>query len=1397
MLTWNMVRRSMIAAAALSLSVSASGVSAQTAAAGAQSAALMAATARPSVRITSKIDNAATVRLSGTHPAIVEHATVGARLPASKQLSHMMLVLAPSETQTLALHTLMDQQQDKTSSNYHKWLTPDTYAQSFGIATEDLAQVTAWLQDQGFTVNSVSKGTRVITFSGTVGNVETAFHTQMNRITVNGEAHIANMSDIAIPQALSGVVTGIASLNDFFPKSSVVDPHKVQLTSTIPADNYITPNAAPMYTSTTSGSHYVTPGDVATIYNSTPLLTSGIDGTGQTIAVIGRTDITLSDVQQFRSMFGLKKNDPTFTIIGEDPGVNTDDIEAYLDVEWAGGVAPGAAVNFIVGGTDYETNGGIASAGLYAVDNNIADIITLSYGGCETSNGASGTAFWNTLWEQAAAQGQTAFVSSGDSDATGCSSSSAATGTAYGVNALGSSAYNVAVGGSMFVDWGPNQYWTTGTTAPAPAGYNFATATGYIPEAVWNQGALTTTYLNTLSTALQTGTGIVGGGGGLSIYTPRPSWQTGSGISATADATCSSGTCIAANATNYTVHRMVPDIAFIAASGHDATAFCAESSCYNTSTGFGIGAVGGTSVATPVMASVQALINQKNGGRQGNANFYYYPLANVDYAAGNCKSVNGTASSPTVTLPGSSCNFHDIVAGDNRAPQSATDTTGLGFYAGTGFDASSGLGSVNINNVATNWKSVNFNATTTAFVLIPTTVATHGASQSFSVSVGSTAGTPTGDFSIIAATTTPGTQFRYTLSSGSYTGTLAGLPGGTYKVYAHYEGDGTFAPSTSASIQVTIGQEPSSVSFLLTDFYPGYVQTGQTSVPYGYLVDLIGTVAGTSATGTPSGTLTFAINNSGTTLSPYVATLDSTGTAALVAGAGYSSLLIAPNYPVLPAGSYTVTGTYSGDASFATGTGTSTFTITKYTPTATFTSSSAYIASGAAVTLNYSVARIALTPSIAAYPTGTVTFTDTTSGTVLGTATLNGVGVASLATTGITTSGANTITAVYSGDNNYASPAAGTTTVTVGTLTSTSTALTVTSGNYYVLSSVPLVATVTPAASATVRFYDSGVLLGSATSNATTGIATLSTTALIAGTHALSAVFAGTSAYSSSTGTLSSVTIAQNVTSVILDAPAYSTVGQAIALNARVARAPTQTSAGTVLLTGTVTFYDGSTPIATATPNYLPGGYYYYVATGSTAALARGTHTITATYGGDGNFAASTSTSVKTTVLPNNVWVANSSGSVSGVTSTGTSVASAAGGGTGIAIDATGNIWSLNKTGSSVAEFTSTGTVVSTGFTGAGITTPSALAIDGSGLVWIANSNSTLSVVNSAGNAVSPSTGYTTTTSTPTSLTIDASGNLWVTNAGDSSVTEVVGAASPVTTPTTTAVGTNNLATKP
>ena len=450
-------------------------------------------------------------------------------------------------------------------------------------------------------------------------------------------------------------------------------------------------------------------------------------------------------------------------------------------------------------------------------------------------------------------------------------------------------------------------------------------------------------------------------------------------------------------------------------------------------------------------------------------------------------------------------------------------------------------------------------------------------------------------------------------------------------MHVHYEGDGVYGPSDSASIPVSIAKENSTVTLSVADFYPGAVQTGYTSIPYGYLVEVTAKAAGSSTKGLATGTITYSIAQNGTALAGLTTKLDGYGDANLIAGAGYTSIYLAPNYPTLNPGVYVVTASYSGDASFNASTSTTTFTIAKVTATSTLTSSAANVTSGASVTLNYTVPRITSQPTsrrLAAYPTGSVTFVDTTSGITLGTSSLNAAGIATLTTTGITTTGANTITGTYAGDNNYATNTA-TATVTVETLTSTSTSLTIASGTYYVGSAVPAVATVTPAASATVRFYDGAILLGSATSSATTGIATLSLTNLTAATHNLSATFAGTTTYAASTGTLSQV-INQNITSTVLDAPVISIYGQQISFNGRILRSPTTTTVPLVPLTGTVTFMDGSTPIATATPVFLPGGYAIYLGTASVSLLNAGSHTFTAVYSGDANYTTSTSSMVTT-----------------------------------------------------------------------------------------------------------------------------------------------------------------------
>ena len=297
--------------------------------------------AHRSARITAKVDRKVLATLHGTHPDVLARATVGQRLNANTQLQHMVLVLKPSDEQENALASLLDAQQDKNSGSFHKWLTPDTFATSFGVAPSDIAQVSAWLADSGLPVESVSRSGRFITFSGSVHAVETAFNTEMHNVTVDGEVHISNTTDVAIPAALAPVVKGLARLNNFFPKSGVSSWKKVSMAASASG-------VSPDYGVNPAGTHYIGAADLATIYNAKPLTTAGIDGKGITISVIARSNIKIADVQTYRSFFGLPQNDPEIIVVGQDPGQNSDDIEAYLDAEMAGSLASGANVKFIV-----------------------------------------------------------------------------------------------------------------------------------------------------------------------------------------------------------------------------------------------------------------------------------------------------------------------------------------------------------------------------------------------------------------------------------------------------------------------------------------------------------------------------------------------------------------------------------------------------------------------------------------------------------------------------------------------------------------------------------------------------------------------------------------------------------------------------------------------------------------------------------------------------------------------------------------------------------------------------------------------------------------------------------------------------------------------------------------
>jgi subtilase family serine protease len=459
-------------------------------------------TIRPVNRITTVIDDRITVPRPGDRHAMARaEFHVGPASPDTP-MERMILELSPDQDQQAALDALLAAQQDPESPDYHRWLTPEEFGNQFGVSETDIARVVTWLQGHGFSVEPVSPARRSIVFSGTAAQVASAFHTEIHIYNVRGERHFANAAAPEIPAAFDAVIQGIASLNDFRSKAMLGGIASLAAPAGI----------RPAYSASRS-THYIAPADFTTIYNVTPLYASSTDGAGQSIAVAGRSNINLADVQGFRSTFGLPAKDPTIIVNGTNPGIPSDQseqFEATLDVEWAGVAAQKAGVQFVVSASTNATDGVDLSV-QYIVNHNLAPVVTLSFGSCERSMGTSWNQHWNSLWQQAAAQGISALVSSGDSGAAGCDSGSAGSATGgQGVNGLCSSPYSTCVGGTQFNDTANSSPYWSATNAS-----NWASALSYIPEVAWNQSGAAG------------GSGLWATGGGPSMIYPKPSWQTG------------------------------------------------------------------------------------------------------------------------------------------------------------------------------------------------------------------------------------------------------------------------------------------------------------------------------------------------------------------------------------------------------------------------------------------------------------------------------------------------------------------------------------------------------------------------------------------------------------------------------------------------------------------------------------------------------------------------------------------------------------------------------------------------------------------------------------------------------------------------------------------------------
>jgi len=399
------------------------------------------------------------LRSGSTHPLARAEFDRGLA-PDSLPMDNMMLGLTRTPEQDAALATLLREQQDPASENYHKWITPQEFGARFGPSDHDIQAVTSWLQSHGFQSIEVSPSRTVIHFSGTVGEVRDAFRTSIHRYVVNGEEHWANSTSQQIPAALAGVVAGVGTLHNFAPKRA---SHS-RGTFTRTADGRVKA-LRPLFTFPVQGDcgfvpnncFALGPEDLAIIYNVLPLWNAGIDGAGQTIAVVGDSNINMQDVMNFRKMFGLPAKNPTITIPtgSTDPGINSDEIEADLDVQWAGAIAKNATINFVIAANTNST-AGVDAAAQFIVDNKLAPVLSESFGDCEQDLGTVVNGMVNTRWMQGATEGITIVVSTGDNASAGCdfdnpniSTEQPATG-GLAVSGLASTPFNVAVGGTDF-----------------------------------------------------------------------------------------------------------------------------------------------------------------------------------------------------------------------------------------------------------------------------------------------------------------------------------------------------------------------------------------------------------------------------------------------------------------------------------------------------------------------------------------------------------------------------------------------------------------------------------------------------------------------------------------------------------------------------------------------------------------------------------------------------------------------------------------------------------------------------------------------------------------------------------------------------------------------------------
>lgn len=1227
-------------------------------------------------RIVEKIDEHVLVTLRGNTLPVANAQTDSGRVRPDLAMTDLVLVLTRSQEQQAAFDNFVASQYDPSSPNFHHWLEPAEVGEKFGPSLADIATVSNWLTSHGLTIDGASKDRMAIRFGGSAAQVEGAFHTEVHNIQVNGQKHIANMSDPLIPAALAPVVMGLKALNDFHPRPMHKLGSKVQFDSSTgmwqraPDNSPSTLANAALSKSSAANPEFgitvstqggpvpledVTPWDFATIYNVLPLWNAGtpIDGTGQTIAIVATSDINPADVASYRSVFGLPAGPPLQIIIanGVDPGRCTaqsgdctigDLYENTLDAEVSGAVAKGAQIDLVVSGPSSPTTDTVYSSASYIVENNTAKIMSLSYGLCELFLGTSGNAAYNNLFETAAVEGIGASVSTGDSGSPSCDQgldSSVPYGAQFGlsVSGIASTPYVTAVGGTDFAWCKPTvtssgqvigcstvtPYWNTTNNATTGA-----SAAGYVPEIPWNDScasSLTAAYGASVATFLK----ISG------VSDPEQvcnfivnnfisiRQQYGVDLSSFVDSVGGGG-----GASNCTVNSTT-----------DSTTTPDPTSCSGgySKPSWQAGVAGIPSDGKRDIPDVSFF--------SGNGLWNSATIVCVS-EVGACVSSTSTTTEPIAQEVGGTSvaapEMAGVMALINQKAGSAQGNPNAELYA---LAAKQTYSNCSAETVATS-SSCYFNDVNTSTNAMPCNAGalnctvshtgdTWGILSGFSATTGFDEATGLGSLNVAnvvnnwgpiggtAAATVTVTPSQNTIAINqsltvmvSVAGSSGTPTGNVGLVSSGYTG--TAGALSSGSFTFTIPAESLTAGTdALTISYGGdstYAEaSGSASVTVTKLTPTV-TVAPTPSTVGANTPVSVMVTVSGAGPTP-------TGTVTL-SGGGYTSSACTLNNAgncsiAIPANSFsngtdTLTVSYSGDQAYTFGSGTATVTVQALTPAVTVTPSSSSISSTSTLQVVISVA------GSGAVPTGTVQLIDNVTHS-LGSMQLSSGSATFSVQASILNTGSNNLVAVYSGDSTYLG-AQGTATVTMTKLTPTMTAVPA-STSLYTNAALVVTGSVSgtgPTPTGSVSLSSGNYSTGNVNLSAGSYSITIPAGSLSVGTDTLTVSYSGDTFYNS-VSTTTAVSVAQfvKVAPTVAVTPAASSIDTAQSLSVTVAVAGSSgTPTGTVQLTG--------------------GGYTSTVVTLSNGSatfnippntLSAGTVSLSANYSGDTTYLAATQSS--------------------------------------------------------------------------------------------------------------------------------------------------------------------------